>query len=159
MNSKCPSRSRLWDSESRLIVPARLLQPQPPAGASLRMVFMWIRPWAQHLRVQAGPVRRCQRRAGLFPIALCITHVEGSPALPACPQPMQWLHCKAWEPGPRASPSLWCDLSKSPSLPCLTPHLELRGWAVMWKAPASSTICYFRIPRPLLFSFLHCWSP
>lgn len=70
-----------------------------------------------------------------------------SPA--CCPQPLQWLHRKAREPGPGASPSLWCDLAQSPSLPGSIPHLEPRGWAVAWKAPASSDIYYFRIPQPL----------
>lgn len=81
-------------------------------------------------------------RAGLFPAALCITHVEGPPAPPACPQPLQWLHCMAWKPGPAASPSFWCDLVQSLSL-------EQKSWAVTWKAPASSDIYYFRLPQPL----------
>lgn len=149
MNSKHPSGSRLWDSESRLIIPARLLQPQPPSEVSLQAVFMWTSPHTQHLGPGWAGQEEPEENRGLSSCPW--HHLCGRTASPA---QMEGLEART-----QASPRLWCDLAKSPFLPCPTPPLELRGWAGTWKAPASSHIYYFRIPPPLAVFLPALWSP
>lgn len=141
MNSKYPSGSRLWDS-----VKVNHTCKAAPTSATLRSKSL-----------QAPTPNTCESRLGQSGGArgeqgslLSITPVEGPPA------PPNW---KAWKPGPRPAPASGVtSLCLLPSL-TPTPPLELRGWAGMWKAPASSHIYYFRIPPPLAVSVLHCWSP
>ena len=59
--------------------------------------------------------------------------------------PEEGLRCQSQVcPGPR------CDLKQSVSFPPWADSLSgTRGWAVTWKAPASSDIYYFRVPQSL----------